>query len=238
MLAVVAAVLYVRRQSTSQPASMRAAIATYRAAQGAAAPFGSPAPGVYTYAVSGWECAGIGPVCLHRTLPHTGYLIVTRRGALLTIEVDLSAQHQESQRFRVTDTGRLLLWQRTRISILGVTQVDANAAVPANTLALPATPHPGERWQQRFSTGGLPVTTANRIGPRRAVTIAGRSYPVWLIVSNSVTGGAHPGTERDMDWHSSALGLDLRFTIDRRIGGAFPYRLMLSAQLQNVSPAR
>lgn len=238
VLAAVAGWLYLRREGGSQPVALRSAVAAYRAAQAGAAAAGVPAPGVYAYAVHGWECAGIGPICLHRTLPRTGYLIVTRRGDLLTVEVDLSAQHQETQRYRVTAAGRLLTWQRTRISILGVTQVDASAARPATTLALPGRLRAGERWRQRFSTGNLPVTTLNRVTGGSGVPVGGRTYPVWVIASSSVTGGPHPGTERDVAWHSAVLGLDLRFTIDRRITGAFPYRLVLSARLMSVHPAR
>jgi hypothetical protein len=54
----------------------------------------------------------------------------------------------------------------------------------------------------------------------------------------SVTGGAHPGTEDDIDWLSTDLGIDARFSIDRRIRGVFPYRLELTADLASPSPAR
>lgn len=222
----------------STPVALRNALADYRALQGSQPPAGRPAPGVYTYAVAGWECAGVGPICLHRTLPRRAYLIVARSGPLLTIQVELSLQHLEAQRYRLTGTGRLLTWQRTRITILGVTQDDAGAISPPTTLALPATLRPGVHWTQRFTALGLPVRSANLVTGRRAVPVAGRNLPAWRIVSDSVTGGAHPGTERDVSWHSQALGLDLRFGIHRVIGGTFPYRLQLWASLLGTAPAR
>jgi hypothetical protein len=111
----------VLRGNGSTPVGRNGAVARYIAVQGSHPATGVPPPGVYTYALSGWECAGLGSLCLHRSLPHRAVVVVARHGRLLTVEVDLSAQHLEAQRFRITPHGRLLVWQRTRISILGVT---------------------------------------------------------------------------------------------------------------------
>ena len=241
VIAVVVAVVgtrLVEQAGHSTPVALRAALGDYHALQGSEPPAGLPAPGVYTYAVRGWECAGVGPICLHRTLPRRAYVVVARRGSLLTIQVELSLQHLEAQRYRITGAGRLLTWQRTRISILGVTQDDAGTISPPTTLALPATLRAGMRWSQRFTALGLPVRGVNLVAGRRAIAIAGRSLAAWRIVSNSVTGGDHPGTERDVSWHSQALGLDLRFGVHRVIGGTFPYRLQLWAWLLGTAPAR
>jgi hypothetical protein len=228
----------VLRSRHSTPVAEQAAVARFRDVQGAKTATGLPKPGVYTYAVQGWECAGVGPVCLHRTLPSRAYEIVTRHGALLTIEIELSREHLEAQRFRLTPGGRLLVWQRTRLSILGVSQDDAHTISPATTLSLPADLHAGARWRQRFHDGGLPVSVVNRVPGREAVAVAGHDLATWKIVSASVTGGAHPGTEDDVDWLASDLGIDARFSIVRRIRGVFPYRLELTADLVSRSPAR
>jgi hypothetical protein len=225
------------RGNGSTPVARGRAIARYAALQGSAPATGVPAPGVYTYATSGWECAGVGALCLRRSLPHRASVIVTRHGALLTIEVDLSAQHLEAQRYRVTPNGRLLVWQRTRISILGVTQNDAHAIAPQTTISLPARLRTGERWTQRFTDEALPVSTSNAVGRVQPLVVSGQRVPAWKVVSTSVTGGAHPGTERDVAWHSTRLGLDLRFTISRRIGGTFPYKLQVTARLLDLRPA-
>lgn len=233
------AVAYVLlRSNRSTPVAPAAAVAQFRALQGSSPATGVPAPGVYTYAASGWECAGIGSLCLRRSLPHRASVIVARRGDMLTIQVDLSQQHLESQRFRVTARGRLLVWQRTRISILGVTQDDAHSLTPPTTLSLPAVLHAGERWTQAFRDQAIPVTTTNTVTRRATMTVSGRTVPVWLVSSDSRTGGAHPGTEHDTAWHSTQLGLDAAFTISRRIGGTFPYRLQASARLLGLHPAR
>jgi hypothetical protein len=233
-----AVVFLVLRGNGSTPVGRSRAVARYVALQGSDPATGVPAPGVYTYATSGWECGGVGGLCLHRSLPHRAVVVVARRGPLLTVETDLSAQHLEAQRFRIVPRGRLLVWQRTRISILGITQDDAHAIAPPTTVSLPARLFAGERWTQAFRDEELPVRTASRVVRRGRVPVAGRPLPAWEVVSTSVTGGAHPGTERERSWHSQALGLDLRFAISRRIGGTFPYRLEVSARLLQVRPLR
>lgn len=241
VLIVVAAgvgIYLVRRSGHSTPVAERQAITRYRGVQGRTAATGSPAPGVYIYAVRGWECAGIAKICLRRSLPALAYLVVTRSGDQLTLEVELSAQHLEAQRLRVTAQGRLLEWERARISILGVTQDDAHSIAPPTTLSLPSALHVGQTWSQTFDDGGLPVTSRNAVTGRQIATVAGLPISTWLVTSSSTTGGAHPGTERDVDWHDSELGIDARFTIDRRITGVFPYRLQLDATLQSVTPRR
>ena len=233
-VAVAAGAYEVYRSGRSTPVSERAALAKFRSA--GAGGGGKPAPGVYTYAVRGWECAGVGPVCVHRSLPPRAQLVVTRTGDELTLELDLSQQHLEAERHRVTPRGRLFVWQRTRISILGVTRDDAETLRPA-TLALPARPAVGDRWVQRFHAGGLPVVTRNTVIRSETADVGDRRIPCLLVVSRSVTGGAHPGTERDRDCQAQGLGLDAWFRISRDIGGVFPYRLEATGMLLAVSPA-
>ena len=53
----------------------------------------------------------------------------------------------------------------------------------------------------------------------------------YVVVADSIVTGAHPGTERDVTWESETTGLTVRETMDRRIGGAFPYRMHLVVRL-------
>jgi hypothetical protein len=222
----------------STPVAEQAAIARYRAVQGSVPPTGSPPPGVYAYAISGWECAGVGPLCLHRSLPGLAYAIVTRRGDRLTIEIDLSQEHVEASRWRITARGRLLEWERARISILGVTEDDAHTLDPPTTLALPAHPRVHQTWTQVFHDSALPVRVVNSIPRQETLTVAGRPVRTWLILSANVTGGAHAGTENDRDWQDVASGVDVKMTIDRRITGAFPYRLRVTGTVRSLVPVR
>ena len=77
----------------------------------------------------------------------------------------------------------------------------------------------------------------NRVLRQERIEIAGRRVETLVIVIDSVTGGAHPGTEHDVTWHSTELGLDVRETVSRKIGGTFPYRLEVSATLLRVMPS-
>jgi hypothetical protein len=228
-------VWYELRGSHSTPVSQAAAVSHFKQSQHGGWHGGPPAPGVYTYAVHGSECAGVAFVCVSRSLPSRAQVVVTRDGKLLTVEMDLSAQHLEAQRYRLTSAGRMLVWQRTRITILGVTRDDANNTVPP-TLSQPAGLRPGLRWTQRFKDQALPVVSRNRVVRAGSEVVAGRRYRVYEISSVSVTGGAHPGTDREIDWYAPALGIDVRFSIDRRIGGTFPYRMSAAARLLTPSP--
>jgi hypothetical protein len=225
-----------RRSTHSTPVSEQRALERFRAAQGGRPGRLAPRPGVYTYAVKGWECAGVGPLCLRRALPARAYMVVTQRPSTLQFELDLSAEHRETVRYRIRGGARYETWQDTYLSFAGVAQESAEATVPA-TLALPAEPRTGQRWTQRFHVGKLPVRSDNRVVRREPVEIAGRSIEAFVVASDSVTGGAHPGREHDVAWHAQALGLDLRQTISRRIGGAFPYRLEATATLEGITPA-
>ena len=232
-----AAVYVWRTSGHSTPVSQNAAVERYRTETQAAPSGRPPRTGVYPYAVDGWECAGVGPLCLHRTLPQRAELIVTRGRAGLTLELDVSAEHVEAQRFAERPGGRYLSWRRTKLTFAGVTQDDAHATTPA-TLALPAKLHVGQRWTARFHDSGLPVVSTSTVLRRATVDVGGRSFPTFVIQSVSTTGGPHPGTDRELAWHSEQLGLDLRLQITREIHGVFPYRMQASTQLLDLTPAR
>ena len=53
-----------RRSTHSTPVSEQRALQRFRDAQGGRPGALQPRPGVYRYAVTGWECAGVGPLCL------------------------------------------------------------------------------------------------------------------------------------------------------------------------------
>jgi hypothetical protein len=133
-----------------------------------------------------------------------------------------SKQHLEATRTRVTGTGRYSLWQRTRITFV-ITQDEQHAARPG-TLSEPARLRVGLSWVQDYTVGGVHSVSRNRVTGR-----CGRDC--FILVADSVVTGAHPGTEHDVSWESTRTGLTLRETIDRRIGGTFPYRMHLELRL-------
>jgi hypothetical protein len=161
--AVAGAVVFVVLRGNGSLVGRSRAVARHVALQGSDPATGLPAPGVYTYATSGSECAGVGSLCLHRSLPHRAVVVVARRGRYLTVETDL----------------RPSTWRR--------------------------------------SGSGSPRTGGCSPGSARGSPSS-----------------ASPRTTRTRQ----TLGLDLRFSISRRIGGTFPYRLEVSARLLGVAPLR
>ena len=128
--------------------------------------------------------------------------MVSGTGNVVLEEWRFSRQHLETTRERVTPFGRWSVWQRTRPSRLRV----------------------GQHWVQDYTVGDVRSVSRNRV--------TGRCGPgCFVIVAGSTVSGAHPGTERDVTWESETTGLTVRETIDRRIGGTFPYRMHLVVRL-------
>jgi hypothetical protein len=233
--ALVAAVFVWRQAAGSGSVSVDAAVNEFRQAAGGSVS-GPPLPGVYSYSLSGKECAGVAGVHLCRPFPPHARMILTRQPGTVTIELDLSQDHSETSRYLVRADGRYLASQRTKL-VFGIAQDDKASTVPA-TLALPATLRVSLHWIQRFSTGGLPVGTKNRVARQTTMKIGGANVMVYEIDADSKTGGAHPGTENDVSLHSPSTGLDVQLAIHRRIGGVFPYTMDLAATLESLKPLK
>jgi hypothetical protein len=181
-----------------------------------------PRPGVHRYAQSGFEEAKVGPLRIHRRFPPTAVLVVSGRGHVVQEEWRYSKQHLEATRTRVDGSGRYSIWQRTRLTMV-ITQDEAHAATPV-TLSRPNRLRVAQHWVQDYTVGGVHSISRN--------SVTGRCGPsCYVVVAESVVEGAHPGTERDVTWENTATGLDERETIDRRVGGSFPYRMHLEVRL-------
>jgi hypothetical protein len=212
-IAAVAAYILVHRSTKATPATAPAVV------QAALAPGVLPRPGVYVYAQTGYEKAKLGPLTIRRTFPATALFVVSGTGHVVQTEWRYSKQHLEASRDRVTPTGSYTLWQRTRLQLI-VTDDEAHDTHPV-TLSLPAHLQIGEAWTQRYSVNGITTVSRNRIVRRTKLD----GKVVFVETADSVVSGAHPGTERDVDWIDPTTGLDLRETIDRQVGGAFPYEM-------------
>ena len=211
-----AIVVLVHRGSTSTPA---VAPPTVRSAL---APGVLPRAGVHRYAQSGFEEAKAGPLKIRRAFPSRGILVVSGSGDVVQEEWRYSKQHLEATRTRVTPTGRYSIWQRTRLTMV-ITQDEAHATRPV-TLSRPTHLRVGQHWVQDYTVGGVRSVSRNRV--------TGRCGPgCFIVVADSKVSGAHPGTERDVTWESETTGLTVRETIDRSIGGPFPYRMRLEVRL-------
>jgi hypothetical protein len=195
---------------------------------------GPPRPGVYTYALRGKECASILGLPLCRAFPARARLILTRKPGTITMEMDYSQDHLETDRYMIRSDGLYLAWQRTRL-VFGITQDDATPTTPA-TLSVPATLRAGQHWTQRFMAGDLPVVITNRVIRQTMQPIGGSPTSVYEIDASSTIGGAHPGSETDVTWYAPSGGLNARLQVNRRIGGAFPYTMTVDATLLSLKP--
>jgi hypothetical protein len=217
-VAVAGVYLLVHGSSMATPASAPARI------QAALAPGVLPRPGVYVYAQTGYERAKLGPLTIRRRFPAQALLVVSGSGHVVQTEWRYSKQHLEATRVRVTPAGSYTLWERTRLQLI-VVDDEAHATRPV-TLSLPARLHVGQAWTQRYSVNGISTVSRNRIVRRTKLD----GKPVFVETADSVVTGAHPGTERDVDWVDLSTGLDLRETIDRKVSGAFPYEMHVDVQ--------
>jgi hypothetical protein len=181
-----------------------------------------PRPGVHRYAQSGFEEAKGGPLKIHRAFPSEAILVVSGTRDVVQDEWRYSKQHLEATRTRVTATGRYSIWQRTRLTMV-MTQDEAYDATPI-TLSRPNHLRVGQHWLQDYTVGGVRSVSRNRVTGRCGDAC-------FVVVADSTVSGAHPGTERDVTWESETTGLTVRETIDRHIGGTFPYRMHLEQRL-------
>lgn len=201
---------------------------------GVAAQAALPTTGTYLYSVTGSECASVLFLQYCRNFPAQAHVVLTHKTDTITVEMDLSSNHLETSRYALHADGRYLTWQRTKL-VFGIAQDDSAPTVPP-TLALPSTLRVGQHWTQHFNTGGLPVTTVNTVLKAALLNVGGTSVAAYEIAADSVTGGAHPGTENDITWHAPGSGLDVRLIIHRRIKGAFPYKMDVDATLLSLKP--
>ncbi len=215
--AVAAALVFVLRTGSKSteataPAQVKATLA----------PGVLPRPGIHRYAQTGFEEAKVGPLKIHRSFPPQAVLVVSGSGHVVQEEWRLSKQHLEATRTRVTASGRYSVWQRTRITMV-ITQDEAHPARPV-TLSRPNRLRVGQHWVQDYTVGGVRSISRNRVTGRCGAGC-------FVLVADSTVEGAHPGTERDVTWESETTGLTVRETIDRRIGGSFPYRMHVELRL-------
>ncbi len=63
------------------------------------------------------------------------------------------------------------------------------------------------------------------------------AWAVWVVRSDSRTGGVHPGDRTDTWWWSPRLALALRWTIDMHIGGPASLDTRATLELVRVTPA-
>lgn len=243
LLALVGAGLWAwERAGSSTPVSADRALADFRegvgaGASGAAPRPGVPAPGVYTYAQTGSERGGAGPVSISRGLPDRARYLVTPAAGGYREELDLSEQHVEGLRLRVGPDGAArAVSRRTEVTFLGIGRDDRRDLSPA-PLHLPAALRAGRRWSGRYSAGDLPISFRSEVLRAEPVEVGGRRVACLVVRTVTDTGGTHPGTRVDVRWWSPRRSLSLRWTIDMRIRGPVSLDTRADLRLESLTPA-
>jgi hypothetical protein len=225
-----------RSASSSDPVPPSAAVAAYRASPGeqpAAADV--PRPGVWSYAVTGWECGGIGPVCLRRDLPATAQLTIRRDGGGIQERLFLSEQHGEGRSLVAGDGGWRLVEQWSDLTFLGLGRETTDAATPP-PLVLASDLAPGRSWSSSYRLREVPVEATSRVLREERVDVGGMAVPTVVVQTDTRMGGALEGTIRETTWFAPSLGVDARRQVSRRIDGSFRFELELDARLSAPIP--
>jgi hypothetical protein len=223
---------------SSTPVSEEDALADFRergGAAGARAP-GVPRPGVYTFRQSGSERGGAGPVGISRDLPSEARYVVTLTADGYREELDISEEHVEGLRLRLTPGGARAVWRRTKVTFLGFGRDDRRRLRPP-PLHLPRELRVGRRWSGRYTAGELPVSYRSEVLRREPVEVAGRRLPAVVVRTVGDTGGVHPGTRTDTFWWSPQLALPLRWDIEMNIRGTVTLDMEARLVLEDVTPA-
>jgi hypothetical protein len=238
LLAAVGAGIWLwQRAGESTPVSQESALRDFREeGGGAAAAPGIPAAGVYTYRQDGSERGGVGPAHISRDLPDEARYVVTGADGGYRAELGMSQEHIEGVTIRVGEAGSREVARRTKVTFLGFGRDDRRALRPP-PLWLPARLSAGRTWGGSYTAGELPVTYRNRVLRRDAVEVDGRRWAVWVVRSDSRTGGVHPGERTDTWWWSPRIALPLRWTIDMRIGGPASLETRATLDLVSATPA-
>jgi hypothetical protein len=238
LLAVIGAGWWLwHRAGDSSPVSREAALRDYRASgpERARPRAGVPAPGVYTYAQSGSERGGAGPLSVGRSLPDRARYVVTMAPGGYAEELDMSQEHIEGLRVRVGKAGSREVSRRTDVSFAGIGRDDRRDLVPP-PLRMPRALPVGARWSARYHAGPLPVSARAEVVRSEVVEVGGRRYATRVIRTDAVTGGVHPGTRVDVQWWSPALALPLRWDIDMTIRGIVRLDTHATLRLVSVTP--
>jgi hypothetical protein len=236
LAAIGAGVWLWQRAGESTPVSEESALRDFRAEGGAAAAPGIPAAGVYTYRQDGSEKGGVGPAHISRDLPEEARYVVTKAEGGYRAQLSMSQEHIEGVTVRVGAAGSREVARRTKVTFLGFGRDDRRVLRPA-PLWLPRKLAVGRTWGGSYRAGDLPVTYRSRVLRRDAVEVDGRRWAVWVVRSESTTGGVHPGDRTDTWWWSPRLALPLRWSIDMHIGGPASLDTRATLALAGTVPA-
>lgn len=235
ILCVAAVVVLIRAAGHSDPVALDDALARFRA-QETASGSSAPAPGVYTYRVTGSEAGGSGPFKVRRDFPATATVTVRRTSAGWETETNLSEQHLEGARFRVNAGAIEMVWRREDVTFAGLGRDDRRDIGGRYRIA-PVDPHPGEHFEDTYLAGSLRNRVQTAVQRADRIQVGGVSVPVVVLTSTTRTTGALSGSRDETVWWSSELRVPVRVTQRVTIGGVVAFDSQLDMVLQGLTPA-
>lgn len=219
--------------SRSTPVSAQSALEEYGTAGGETVT--GPRAGAWSFAATGSETVGFGPVRVTRDLPAVARLVVRPAAGGYWRTLALSEEHVEATRLVVGAAGTRARSRTTTLTVAGIgrTQDDTMAPPP---LVYPSRLAVGDAWRQRYALHNLDVDARVRVLRRDVVRVGDADVPVFVIRTDGVITGAIPGRRVDVDWYAPSLGLPVRWTIDMDVSGAASLVVKADLRMTSIEP--
>ncbi len=182
---------------------------------------------------TGWECGGVGPLCLHRSLPKQLRLVVSWRGRQLTPSATktsaLDRARSRPSASAVGPAGRTPDLAAQQIRHRGIRR-DERDTLP--DLVQPARLRVGASWRVRTGARCSPEARLSRSASTAPLAAAARcsSRPRRAAARSTAPRRCASCTRRRSAWTWRS--------VERRISGDFTYRLSVVERLQRTAPAR
>lgn len=196
---------------------------------------GAPAPGVYTYAVTGDERISRSSLGISRSVAgEAPFIIKTVDGGYET-ELRYSQDHTEWVRYAVRDDGASATWGQSEVKALGIGELRPREWEP-QPLRLPTDPEVGDAWAGSYKSGTLDVDIASSILREDSVEIEGAQVPVVVIESVQTISGAYSGGRTEEFWLDPETDLVVRYKITSDLEGPIDFSITADHTLTSLTP--
>jgi hypothetical protein len=227
-----------REANASVAASLPAALDTVRAADLTQGRDALPLAGVYRYRATGDEQLSVGPLEITRPLPGEALLVVLpQKHGVRSLEWRFSRDTAETWRLADANRGTNVVYRSATVGVRGLSRDFGGATVPA--LWRPKRPRAGLQWSAVYRAGdSLAFRRESTVVRQETLTVGDQKVRTWVIQSTERLTGSVDGEEHERVWWSPELGLDVKRTVDRDIGGTVSHHLTATLVLESIAPQR
>ena len=196
---------------------------------------GAPAPGVYTFQVTGEERIGRGSLGISRSVSGEAPFIIRTTDDGYETELRYSADHTEWVRYAVGEEGTTSTWGQSEVKALGIGELRPREWDPP-PLRFPAQPAVGDSWSGTYKSGTLDVAIDGSVLREDKVEIGGESVPVVVIESVQSISGAYSGPRTEEFWIDPERNLIVRYTIASDLEGPIDFSITADHVLTSLTP--